>query len=44
MELITADKQTYSAFADMIDDYAVAGTPFYALQTHLYSPILYGLV
>jgi acetyltransferase, GNAT family len=28
MELITADKLTYSAFADMIDDYAVAGTPF----------------
>ncbi len=28
MELITADKLTYAAFADMIDDYVVAGTPF----------------
>ena len=31
MKLITADKLTYAAFADMIDDYAVAGTPFLSI-------------
>ncbi len=28
VKLVTADELTFSAFADMIDDYCVAGTPF----------------
>ena len=33
MHLITADQLTYNAFADMIDDYVVAGTPFLGLTS-----------
>lgn len=33
MKLITADELTYTAFADMIDDYAVAGTPFLGMTS-----------
>ena len=28
MHLVTADELSFSAFADMIDDYAAFGTPF----------------
>ncbi len=33
MHLVTADQLTYAAFADMIDDYDVAGTPFLSMTS-----------
>lgn len=32
MKLVTADELSFSAFADMVDDYAVAGTPFLGMD------------